>query len=91
MVKLKFQLEEQGLKANDITFNTMIDACVKANSIELCFKLYEEMQEKGIKPDVFTYSSLIKAIKWGGGEGNIKKILEILEKVKVLKKIMVFY
>jgi pentatricopeptide repeat protein len=57
------EIRENKLKANEITFNTLIDACVKGDNIELAFKYFSEMKEYNLKPDNFTYSSLIKGIK----------------------------
>ena len=49
----------------------MIDACVKSGNMKLAFELFEEMQLKNeLKPDVFTYSSLIKGIKSPENIGN---------------------
>lgn len=52
-----------GLKPNDVTYNSMIDACVRAHSLPRAWDLLQEMHDQGIHPDNFTYSTLIKGIR----------------------------
>ena len=52
------------VKANDVTYNTLIDGCTKTpNQMYLGWELLEEMCKNNIQPDSFTYSSLVKGIK----------------------------
>ncbi|XP_059441066.1 pentatricopeptide repeat-containing protein At1g31920 [Corylus avellana] len=51
------QIEEPG----SFVFNTMLRGYVKDASFEEAFLLYDEMIERGIEPDNFTYPPLLKA------------------------------
>ncbi|KAF8379017.1 hypothetical protein HHK36_028444 [Tetracentron sinense] len=51
------QIDEPG----SFEFNTMIRGHVKDMNPKTALFLYEEMQERGVKPDNFTYPSLLKA------------------------------
>lgn len=79
-------LLKSNLKPNDITFNTIIDSLVKMNKMKAAFEVFEEMQcEFKIKPDMFTYSSLIKGIKNPECylvEENLQRIVKILDQLK---------
>lgn len=79
-------LLQNNLKPNEITFNTIIDALIKMNKIQNAFDYFEEMQnEFKIKPDIYTYSSLVKGIKnpecYLEGE-NLQRIVKILDQIK---------
>lgn len=56
-------MKECGLKPNDVTYNSLIDACVRSNRMSHAWTLLNEMQEQNIHPDNFTYSTLIKGIR----------------------------
>ena len=68
---------------NEITFNTAIDACIEAESLETAWSFFNEMQEVGVKPDLYTYSTLVKALKCSTdlSESNLQKALDILSKI----------
>jgi pentatricopeptide repeat protein len=50
------------IKPNDVTFNTMIDVCVRSSKMPEVWTIIEKMKEYGIKPDNFTYSTIIKGL-----------------------------
>ena len=56
-------MKEYGLKPNDVTYNSMIDACVRSNKMSNAWQLLNEMQQENVHPDNFTYSTLIKGIR----------------------------
>ena len=47
---------------NDVTFNSLIDAYVRQNNMNKVFKLISTMQQYHIKPDNFTYTTIIKGL-----------------------------
>ena len=92
--RVKDEISENDLKPNDITYNTMIDACVKSNNINKAFDFFEEMKKaSNIKPDIFTYSTLIKGLKRPdslGEEGvNLEKVFKIFQEIKLSKSVKI--
>lgn len=55
------------LKAKDVTYNSLIDVCVRCNKIHKAWALVKEMLEgqtpETPRPDNFTFSTLMKGIK----------------------------
>jgi len=58
-ILLSFQ---ETVAPNDVSFNTMIDVYVRNENINLVWDLLDLMKKYGIKPDNFTYSTIIKGI-----------------------------
>jgi pentatricopeptide repeat protein len=58
----------EGVKVDDILYNSVIDICVKFNKIEQAEVIFNEMKEMNLKPSLVTYSILIK------GYGNCNKL-----------------
>jgi pentatricopeptide repeat protein len=63
---------------NDVFFNTMIDVCVRSNNMPKVWGVIEKMKDFGIKPDNFTYSTIIKGLNKNTslkieGDGNSTK------------------
>ena len=56
---------------NDVSFNTMIDVCVRSENISLVWGIVEKMKDYGIKPDNFTYSTIIKGINKKSNFNNL--------------------
>lgn len=49
------------IKPNNVTFNSMIDCCIRCNAIEKASKIFEEMKKStSSRPDLITYSTMIK-------------------------------
>ena len=55
-------MKESEAKPNEVTYNSLIDTCVRCGKMSKAWILLKEMQEQ-MKPDNFTYSTLIKGIK----------------------------
>ena len=56
-------MKESEAKPNEVTYNSLIDTCVRCGKMSKAWILLKEMQEQ-MKPDNFTYSTLIKGIKF---------------------------
>ena len=54
--------KEVNIIPNDVTFNSLIDAYVRQNNMNKVFKLISTMQQYHIKPDNFTYTTIIKGL-----------------------------
>ena len=53
---------DTNITPNDVTFNSLIDAYVRQNNMNKVFKLISTMQQYHIKPDNFTYTTIIKGL-----------------------------
>ena len=58
----KNDINEKKIEPNDVTFNSLIDAYIRQNNMEKVFKLISIMHEFHIKPDNFTYTTIIKGL-----------------------------
>lgn len=56
-------MKVEGLTPNDVTYNSMIDVCVRSNKMSEAWQLFAEMKSNSVIPDNFTYSTLIKGLK----------------------------
>ena len=59
---------------NDVTFNSLIDAYVRQNNMNKVFKLISIMQQYHIKPDNFTYTTIIKGLNKDSFSSNNNNI-----------------
>ena len=59
---------------NDVTFNSLIDAYVRQNNMNKVFKLITSMQQYHIKPDNFTYTTIIKGLNKDSFSSNNNNI-----------------
>lgn len=57
-------MQKRSIAANLITYNSLMDACVRCDMLEKAWDVMSQMKAQGIKPDNFTYSILIKGIKY---------------------------
>lgn len=81
-------LKKLGHTPNDISFNSIIDLCVKSKNKEKIWEFIAEMENSGVKPDSFTYSIIIKGldISAKGGICSDKEFqfaIELYNKVKI--------
>lgn len=74
------QLLTQGLKPNDITFNTLMDLRVRQKNLVQAMKHLGEMRAAGYQPDKFSFSILINGIKISNQNSAIyKRIINHLD------------
>jgi pentatricopeptide repeat protein len=75
---------------NDVTFNTMIDVCVRTNNMTHVWKVIELMKDYDIKPDNFTYSTIIKGLNKDGdkweNEAELNFAINLFKNVKKFSK-----
>ncbi len=79
-------MKESQVKPNDVTYNSLIDVCVRCDQMTSAWMLMTEMQENMIHPDNFTYSTLIKGIKCGVNNQNhqdLEKAFILFEQMKL--------
>jgi pentatricopeptide repeat protein len=82
VLKIFADIKAHDLPLNSITYNTVMDACNEVGDFRKALSLFEEMQSQKIKPDIFTYSILLKGMKKMKGTDNVKKAVEIYEFAK---------
>ena len=46
-----------------MSYNTLIDAFAEGGKFEKSWELFDEMRSIQLKPDLYTYASLIKGLK----------------------------
>jgi len=77
------EMPHEGVPYNTITYNSAIDACVKCGDLATGEQLLNEMrqcQESGdLKPDLITYSTLLKGYCH---VGELDKALQVVEAIK---------
>lgn len=66
------KIKKSGPVKNEVTYNTLISALCNAGQTEQAFGLFEQMRRAGLRPDKFTYTSLIKVCL---KEGDIQELL----------------
>jgi pentatricopeptide repeat protein len=83
--KLIEEMIEKNHQKNLVTYNTLIDAYVELGRIDSAWEIYSSLNGD-IKPDVYTYSTLIKGLKTISinkeNEENLLRALTLLEKVE---------
>ncbi|KAJ0971927.1 hypothetical protein J5N97_019886 [Dioscorea zingiberensis] len=76
--ELLVDMENQGIRPNTITYNTLIDAYGKAGRFEeMESTLREMLQDCGCKPDVWTMNATLRAF---GGSGQIEMMEKCYDK-----------
>mmetsp|Transcript_13006 Transcript_13006/g.29606 ORF Transcript_13006/g.29606 Transcript_13006/m.29606 type:complete len:708 (-) Transcript_13006:11-2134(-) len=63
-----------------VTYNALIDACVRCGEISRAPALLEDMMAKGIQPNLVTYSSILKGYCQ---ENQLDRAFDLLDHIKV--------
>merc|ERR1719393_973170 len=74
-----------------VTYNTMIDACARCGRMERVAKILEDMKSRHIKPNLITYSTMLKGHCQNGDVQTGFLILEQLRKDTKLKPDEIMY
>ena len=75
-------------KPNDITINTTLDILIKAGQISKAWELFDNMKSLyGLSPDKYSYSTILKALKYELDITKLDKAFGILNYLKVNKNI----
>ena len=79
-------------KPNIITYNSIIDCCIKCNNFNLAYEYFKEMlfdinnsSENSIRPDIVTFSTLIKGEINNKCFGNARKLMQKLLEYNYIK------
>jgi len=65
-----------------ITFNSLIDSCVRSGNLERAWGILDMMREQGVAADNFTYSTLIKGIKGEEHIADLNRAFDLFETLK---------
>jgi pentatricopeptide repeat protein len=71
-------MKKAGLQPNCVTFNELLDACVKTHPQE-AWMILDEMDACGVKPNHITCSILLKTIDSTSVATNVERILKVLD------------
>lgn len=72
-------IEIHSLHPNDITINTMLDILIKGNQFKRAWDLFDVMKSKyNVEPDKYSYSTIIKALKYELDPTKIERAFGIL-------------
>jgi len=83
MDKIMEELVKSSIKPNDISINTMLDILIKAGKIKRAWELFDSMLEKyEIEPDKYSYSTIIKALRYELDESKLERAFGIIEYLK---------
>lgn len=75
------RLRQRGLTPNAITFNTAIDAAVRASRHTEAWALVQDMENSGIRPDKFTCSILAKGLSKKITPQHIRCLLNLIKSI----------
>jgi len=80
----RFEELIERIPPNDVTFNTFLDACVRNNKMSKINSIMNLMQQHRIKPDNFTYSTIIKGLSktYENNEKDLQLAFDMFENVK---------
>ena len=88
----------QNSKPNIITYNSIIDCCIKCDKFNLAYEYFQEMlfdinntSETSIRPDIVTFSTLIKGEINNKCFGNARKLMQKLLEYNYIKLIYLTY
>ena len=84
--------ESTNAKPNNITYNSVIDCCIKRNNFKAAYDFFKEMlrdinntSENSIRPDIVTFSTLIKGEINNKCFGNARKLMQKLLEYNYIK------
>jgi pentatricopeptide repeat protein len=79
-------MPQRGVKPNIITFNTALDAAVRARRSDDVWRILEEMKEAGLAADKCTCSTLVKGLQDGATAKRLAATLDLMEDDNLIAK-----
>ena len=73
------EMEDQGIKADEVLYNSLLDWCLKADLCEMALKCFKNMKKLKIRASNVTYSILAKIYQ---KLGQVEKVLSIPDEMK---------
>ena len=76
--------KNSNLKNNLVTINSALDILIKAGEIKRAWSLFDSMKEEhNVEPDKYSYSTIIKALKYDLDASKLERVFGIMEYLKV--------
>lgn len=72
-------MDKQGIKADEVLYNSLLDGCCKAGEVDMALKVYSNMRALLIQPSNVTFSILIKV---HSKRQDLTTALEVLKEMK---------
>eukprot|EP00189_Rhodosorus_marinus_P001274 CAMPEP_0113957840 /NCGR_PEP_ID=MMETSP0011_2-20120614/3004_1 /TAXON_ID=101924 /ORGANISM="Rhodosorus marinus" /LENGTH=580 /DNA_ID=CAMNT_0000968469 /DNA_START=214 /DNA_END=1956 /DNA_ORIENTATION=+ /assembly_acc=CAM_ASM_000156 len=69
----------EGGTVNSIAYNALVAACARSNRPDLSFAVIDKMRARGLRPDKFTFGSVIDAL---GKVGDVEKAFEVADRME---------
>ena len=79
----KLSDSNSSIKPNDVTINTCLDILIKTGDTQRAWEMFETMDTVyNIKPDKYSYSTIIKSLKFDPNPEKLEKAFGIIEFLK---------
>jgi len=79
-------MPQRGVKPNIISFNTALDAAVRARRSDDVWRILDEMKEAGLAADKCTCSTLVKGLQDGATTKRLAATLDLMEDDNLIAK-----
>ena len=77
MVRTLNEMSKQGLRADAVTYNLLLSYLCKNRNTTEVRKIFDSIIEKGIQPNVTTYSSLLNGYASKGDLADMHDLLDL--------------
>ncbi|KAI8091404.1 uncharacterized protein B0P05DRAFT_504148 [Gilbertella persicaria] len=68
-------------KVDIVTFNILLDLCLKHQNSSKAYMIFQEMKKANVKPDIVTYGTLIDA---ESKQGNLKSAIQLFRDMRAV-------
>jgi pentatricopeptide repeat protein len=75
-LELREQMRKNGVKASEVTFGILLDACVSAGDSETAKRVFAELRDSGVRLNVVHWTNLIKGLIAGGWLSEADSMLD---------------
>ena len=72
-------ITQQGARADEVLFNSVLDACYRMGDVPRLENAFKKMLEYGLSPSAITYGTVVKAY---GAAGDINSVIRIWEEMR---------
>mmetsp|Transcript_66818 Transcript_66818/g.120274 ORF Transcript_66818/g.120274 Transcript_66818/m.120274 type:complete len:1040 (-) Transcript_66818:72-3191(-) len=77
------EIHQVGLAPDSASFNCLISAAVSASRFDEVWVVFDEMQRKGVLPDHFTISILMKVVRKSANHADARRALAVLDQSRI--------